>query len=166
MSQNRKIPANLNSYMSIKKSQAILKYFIDLKYSVLFNYAGFRRRNYVLWHPIRTFSAWLPVKVFKTLNGRQSHILSKFHKSKKFSRSELSWSISWSWSWSWSKQPVLWDFYIMFLLTRVQSMAWQATFDVITSWPFIRPPRKTRGKSLYASVPFWSWACFIITSTR
>ena len=30
------------------------------------------------------------VKVFKTLNGRQSHILSKFHKSKKFSRSELS----------------------------------------------------------------------------
>ena len=48
MSQNRKIPANLNSYMSIKKSPAILKYFIDLKYSVLFNYAGFRRRNHVL----------------------------------------------------------------------------------------------------------------------
>ena len=36
-------------------------------------------------------------------------------------------------------------------------MAWQATFDVITSWPFMRPPRKTGGKSLYALVPFWSW---------
>ena len=93
-------------------------------------------RNRVLWH-LQLFSARLPVKVFKTLNGRQSHILSKFHKSKKFSRSELSWSISWSWSWSWSNQPVLWDFYIMFLLSRVQSMAWQATFDVITSWPFM-----------------------------
>ena len=36
-------------------------------------------------------------------------------------------------------------------------MAWQATFDVITSWPFMRPPWKTGGKSLYALVPFWSW---------
>ena len=52
------------------------------------------------------------------------------------------------------------------LLFSVQSMAWQATFDVITSWTFMRPPRKTGGKSLYALVPFWSWACFIITSTR
>ena len=43
------------------------------------------------------------------------------------------------------------------LLFSVQSMAWQATFDVITSWPFMRPPRKTGGKSLYALVPFWSW---------
>ena len=122
--------------MSIEKSQAILKCY--LKSSVWFTL------NHILWH----FSARLPVKVFKTLNGRQSHILSKFHKSKKFSRSELSWSISWSWS----NQPVLWDFYIMFLLTRVQSMTWQATFDVITSWPFMRPPRKTGGKSFYA---FW-----------
>ena len=32
---------------------------------------------------LRTFSARLPVKVFKTLNGRQSYILSKLHKSKK-----------------------------------------------------------------------------------
>ena len=30
------------------------------------------------------FSARLPVKVFKTLNGRQSHILSKFHKIERF----------------------------------------------------------------------------------
>ena len=64
-------------------------------------------------------------------------------------------------SWSWSNQPVLWDFYTCIvgcsLLFSIQSMAWQATFDVITSWPFMRPPRKTGGKSLYALVPFWSW---------
>ena len=30
-------------------------------------------------------------------------------------------------------------------------------FDVITSWPFMRPLWKTGGKSLYALVPFWSW---------
>ena len=34
ISQNRKIPAYLNYNMSIKKSQAILKCFINLKYSV------------------------------------------------------------------------------------------------------------------------------------
>ena len=28
----------------------------------------------------KTFSARLPVKVFKTINGRQFYILSKFHK--------------------------------------------------------------------------------------
>ena len=33
ISQNPKIPANLNYHMSITKSQAILKCFIDLKYS-------------------------------------------------------------------------------------------------------------------------------------
>ena len=69
-------------------------------------------------------------------------------------------------SWSWLNQPVLWDFYIMFcwprvfgcsLLFSIQSMAWQATFDIITSWPFMRPPWKTGGKSLYTLVPFWSW---------
>ena len=43
------------------------------------------------------------------------------------------------------------------LLFSVQSMAWQAMFDVITSWPFMPPPRKTSRKSLYALVPFWSW---------
>ena len=61
--------------------QAILKCFIDLKSSVLV-YAELRRRNRVLWH-LQLFSARLPVKVFQTLNGRQSHILNKFHKSKK-----------------------------------------------------------------------------------
>ena len=35
-------------------------------------------------------SKWKAPKVFKTLNGRQSHIISRFHKLKKFSRSELS----------------------------------------------------------------------------
>ena len=67
--------------MSIKKSQAILKCFIDLKYIVMV-YAGLRRRNHVLWH-LELFSARQPVKVFKTLNDRQSYILSKLHKSKK-----------------------------------------------------------------------------------
>ena len=42
------------------------------------------------------------------------------------------------------------------LLFSIQSMAWQVTFDIITSWPFMRPPWKTGGKSLYALVPFWS----------
>ena len=74
--------------MSIKTSQPILKCFIDLKSSVWFT-ARFSRRNRVLWH-LEFFSARLPVKVFKTRNGRQSYILSKFHKLKKFSRSELS----------------------------------------------------------------------------
>ena len=69
-----RIPTNPNYRVSVKKSQAIPQCFIDLKSSVWFTL------NHVLWH----FSARLPVKVFKTLNGRQSHILSKFHKSKKF----------------------------------------------------------------------------------
>ena len=66
--------------MSIKKSQAILKCFIDLKSSIW--YAGLRKRTYVLWH-FKLFSGRLPVKVFKTLNDRQSYILNKFEKSKK-----------------------------------------------------------------------------------
>ena len=33
---------------------------------------------------LEIFLARLPVKVFKTLNGRQSFILSKFHKIEKF----------------------------------------------------------------------------------
>ena len=36
ISQNGKIPANLNCHMSINKRQAIPKYFIDLKSSVWF----------------------------------------------------------------------------------------------------------------------------------
>ena len=42
------------------------------------------------------------------------------------------------------------------LIFPVQRMEWQATFDVLTSPPYMRPPRKTGGKSLYALVPFWS----------
>ena len=41
------------------------------------------QRNHVLWH-LKPFSAGLPVKVFKTLNGRQFYILSKFHKIERF----------------------------------------------------------------------------------
>ena len=64
--------------MSIKKSQAILKCFIDLKNNVSLAHAGLRRENHVLWH-LELFSAWLPVKMLKTLNDRQSYILHKFH---------------------------------------------------------------------------------------
>ena len=162
-------------------------------------------RSQVLWH-LELFSARLLVKVFKTLNGRQSHIPSKFHKLKKISRSELSnlqfrrilggrnlvrvrnvvvaaifdfmarpissslrevstWrfrkktlalqAMNYHKSWSWSSQPVLWISISCFcwsqvfgcsLLFSVQSITWQAKFDVITSWPFIPPPRKTGGK--------------------
>ena len=37
---NRKNPSNLNSHMLIKKSQAILKHFIDLKFSLRFTLHG------------------------------------------------------------------------------------------------------------------------------
>ena len=75
--------------MSIKTSQVILKCFIDLKSSVWFT-LGWEDETVFCDTLIELFAARLPVKVYKTLNGRQSHILSKFHKSKKFSRSELS----------------------------------------------------------------------------
>ena len=56
---NQKNPANLNYHMSIKKSQAILKRSIDLKFSVWTRlvYAGLRKRNHVLWH-LELFSAF------------------------------------------------------------------------------------------------------------
>ena len=66
--------------MSIKKSQAILKCFIDLKNSVWFTLGS--EDKTMVWH-LELFSAWLPVKVFKTLNDRQSYILHKFHKIEK-----------------------------------------------------------------------------------
>ena len=75
--------------MSIKKSQAILKCFINLKYSVWFTLGSEDETMHVLWH-LEFNSARLPVKVFKTLNDRQSYILSKFHKWRKSSSSELS----------------------------------------------------------------------------
>ena len=69
ISQNRKLPANLNYHiMSIKKSQSILKCFIDLKSSVWFSLDS-EDETFVT---LRLFSAQLPVKVFKTLNDRQS----------------------------------------------------------------------------------------------
>ena len=54
--------------MSIKKGQAILKCFIDLKSSVLFT-LGSEDETFVT---LRLFSTRLPVKVFKKINDRQS----------------------------------------------------------------------------------------------
>ena len=68
--------------MSIKKSQAILKCFIDLKYSIWFTLGS---EDETVFCDTKNFSARLPVKVFKTLIDRQSYILRKFHKSKKSS---------------------------------------------------------------------------------
>ena len=76
----KKTTAHLKYHMSIMKSQAILKRFIDLKFRV--GFTGLRKPNHVLWH-FELFSGRLPVKVFKTLNDRQSYIFSKFHKLKK-----------------------------------------------------------------------------------
>ena len=71
-------------HMSIKKSQAILKCFIDLKSSVWFTLGSEDEtmfcdtcKTLVLARP--------PVKVFKTLSDRQSYIFRKFQKSKKSS---------------------------------------------------------------------------------
>ena len=59
--------------MSIKKSQEILKFFIDLKITL-------GSEDETIVSDTQLFSARLPVKVFKTLNDRQSYILYKFHK--------------------------------------------------------------------------------------
>ena len=45
---NRTNPAKPNYHMSIKKSQAILKCFIDPKNNVTLAHAGLRRENHVL----------------------------------------------------------------------------------------------------------------------
>ena len=58
--------------MSTKKSQAILKCFLDLKSNVWFK-LGSEDETRVLWH-LDLFWARLPVKVFKTLNDRQSYL--------------------------------------------------------------------------------------------
>ena len=60
--------------MSVKKSQAILKYFLDLKNRRF----GLRseKRIHVMWH-LQLFSGRLPGKVLKALDDRQSYILSK-----------------------------------------------------------------------------------------
>ena len=69
--------------MSIKKTQAILKCFIDLKYRDWFTLGS--EDETMFCDTLNFFSARLPVKVFETLNDRQSYILSKFHKLKKSS---------------------------------------------------------------------------------
>ena len=66
--------------MSIKTSQAILKYFISLVFGLRW---AQKTKPPVLWH-LKLFSTRLPVKVFKALNGRQFYILSKFHNIEKF----------------------------------------------------------------------------------
>ena len=96
--KNRKNPSNLNYHISIKKSQAILKLFIDLKLSVWFTLTAQKtnkirrlkpsRANVVLQssysgaslarqqHP--TFETGrLLVKIVKTLNERQSALLAE-----------------------------------------------------------------------------------------
>ena len=53
---NRKNPSNLNYHMSIKKSQAILKNFIDLKFSVWFTLCS---ENEPCFVTLRTFFSFL-----------------------------------------------------------------------------------------------------------
>ena len=67
--------------MSIKKSQAIVKCFIDLKSNVWFTLGS--EDETMFCDTYNVFSARLPFKVFKTLNDRQSYVRRKFHKSKK-----------------------------------------------------------------------------------
>ena len=67
--------------MSIKKSQAILKCFIHLKSSVWFTLGSVNETMFCDTYIF--FSGRLPVKVFETLNDRQSYIRNKFYKSKK-----------------------------------------------------------------------------------
>ena len=55
--------------MFIKKSQAILRRFIDLKSSVWFTLGS---EDETMFVTLRLFSVRLPVKVFKTLDDRQS----------------------------------------------------------------------------------------------
>ena len=62
--------------MSIKKSQAILKYFIDLKNSVCSRWAQKTKPWFVTLN-------FFQFDCFKTLNDRQSYVLRKFHKIEK-----------------------------------------------------------------------------------
>ena len=62
---NRNNPANLNYHMSVKKSQS----------NVWFTVGS---QNETMFCDTELFPARLPVKVLKTLNDRQSYILSTF----------------------------------------------------------------------------------------
>ena len=71
--------------MSFQKTEKILNRFIDLQSSVWFTLAAsIRGQKDVFCMTLRIFSARPPVKVLKTLNGRQSYTLSKFHKMERF----------------------------------------------------------------------------------
>ena len=61
--------------MSIKKSQAILKCFIDLKSSVWFTLGS--ENETMFCDSIGLFSGRLSVKIVKTLNDRQSALLAE-----------------------------------------------------------------------------------------
>ena len=69
-----RIPTNPNYHMSIKKSQAILKHFIDLKFTVWFTLCSV---NKTMFCDTKLFSGRLPVKIVKTLNDRQSTLLAE-----------------------------------------------------------------------------------------
>ena len=111
LSQNRKIPPNLNYHMSIKKCQAILKCFYLKIPSLAFGLCWAQTDETMFCDWLRTiFSVRLPVKVFKTLSDRQSYILRKFHKSKKYpAKPSYHMLMIWSWKWSnlagWCKLP-------------------------------------------------------------
>ena len=79
-----RIPANPNYHMSIKKSQAILKC-SSLAFGL--RWAQKKRPCFLtfIYLFIYFFSGRLSVKVFKTLNDKQSYVLSKSDKSKKSS---------------------------------------------------------------------------------
>ena len=70
---NRRNPSNLNYHMSIKKSQAILKHFIDLKFSVWFTLC-LENETIFLGH-LEYFSGRL--LVVNTLNDRESTLLAE-----------------------------------------------------------------------------------------
>lgn len=77
---NRIIPANTNLHMSIRRSQAILKWSrsLGLRWAQRTNFADLRHlRNF--------FSGRLPLAVSKTLNNQQSDIFTKIVKSKQWS---------------------------------------------------------------------------------
>ena len=68
-----------NYLMSTKKSQAILKWFIEFKSCVWFTPGSENKTMFCdTWN---FFQGLLPVKVFKTINDRQSYTLNKFDKS-------------------------------------------------------------------------------------
>ena len=68
-----RIPTYPNYHMSIKKSQAILKHFIDLKFNVWFIRCAQKTKSRF----VTLFSGRLPVKIVKTLKGRQSNLLAE-----------------------------------------------------------------------------------------